>query len=79
MILEHKNDLWEVLKASHVKPGKGGAFAQVEMKSLGKNTKLNERFRSNETVEKALIEEGKFNFLYKDDSGYYLCIQILTK
>ena len=71
MILEHKNDLWEVLKTSHVKPGKGGAFAQVEMKSLGKNTKLNERFRSNETVEKALIEEGKFNFLYKDDSGYY--------
>ena len=53
MILEYKNELWEVLKTSHVKPGKGGAFAQVEMKNLIKNTKLNERFRSSETIEKA--------------------------
>jgi len=51
MLLEHKNDLWQVLKTQHVKPGKGGAFAQVEMKSVNKNTKLNERFRSSETVE----------------------------
>ena len=57
MILEYKNDLWEVLKTQHVKPGKGGAFAQVEMKSLNKNTKLNERFRSSETIEKATLEE----------------------
>ena len=71
MILEYKNDLWEVLKTQHVKPGKGGAFAQVEMKSLNKNTKLNERFRSSETVEKAILEETKFNFLYEDDSDYY--------
>ena len=71
MILEHKNDLWEVLKTNHVKPGKGGAFAQVEMKSLNKNTKLNERFRSSETVEKALLEEVKFNFLYSDDNDFY--------
>ena len=41
MLLEYKNDLWEVLKTQHVKPGKGGAFAQVEMKSVNKNTKLN--------------------------------------
>ena len=53
MLLEYKNDLWQVLKTQHVKPGKGGAFAQVEMKSVNKNTKLNERFRSNETIEKA--------------------------
>ena len=66
MILEHKDDLWEVLKTQHVKPGKGGAFAQVEMKSLNKNTKLNERFRSSETVEKAEVDEKKFNFLYID-------------
>ena len=66
MLLEYKNDLWQVLKTQHVKPGKGGAFAQVEMKSVAKNTKLNERFRSNETVEKAEIEEKKFNFLYLD-------------
>ena len=71
MILEYKNDLWEVLKTQHVKPGKGGAFAQVEMKSLNKNTKLNERFRSSESVEKASLEETKFNFLYKDGDDYY--------
>ena len=71
MLLEHKNDLWQVLKTQHVKPGKGGAFAQVEMKSVNKNTKLNERFRSSETVEKASLEETNFNFLYKDDSNYF--------
>ena len=71
MILEYKSDLWEVLKTNHVKPGKGGAFAQVEMKSLNKNTKLNERFRSSETVEKAMLEEIKFNFLYADEKNFY--------
>ena len=58
-------------QTQHVKPGKGGAFAQVEMKSLNKNTKLNERFRSSETVEKAAVEEEKFNFLYKDENSYF--------
>tara|TARA_B100001250_G_scaffold197250_1_gene169336 strand:+ start:259 stop:819 length:561 start_codon:yes stop_codon:yes gene_type:complete len=71
MILEYKNDLWEVLKTQHVKPGKGGAFAQIEMKSINKNTKLNERFRSSESVEKATLEESKFNFLYEDEDNYY--------
>ena len=71
MLLEFKNDLWQVLKTQHVKPGKGGAFAQVEMKSVNRNTKLNERFRSSETVEKASLEETNFNFLYKDDSNYF--------
>ena len=71
MLLEHKNDLWQVLKTQHVKPGKGGAFAQVEMKSVNKNTKLNERFRSSETVEKASLEETKYNFLYVDDNNYF--------
>ena len=71
MILEYKDDLWEILKTNHVKPGKGGAFAQVEMKSLLKNTKLNERFRSSETVEKASIEEIKHNFLYSDENDFY--------
>jgi elongation factor P len=71
MLLEYKNDLWQVLKTQHVKPGKGGAFAQVEMKSVNKNTKLNERFRSSETVEKASLEETKFNFLYSDESNYF--------
>ena len=71
MLLEHKNDLWQVLKTQHVKPGKGGAFAQVEMKSVNKNTKLNERFRSSDTLEKATLEEIKFNFLYEDEINYY--------
>ena len=66
MIIEHKNDYWNVLKTQHVKPGKGGAFNQVELKSVIKGTKLNERFRSNESVEKAEIDEKKFNFLYLD-------------
>ena len=71
MLLEHKNDLWQVLKTQHVKPGKGGAFAQVEMKSLNKNTKLNERFRSSETVEKASLDELKYNYLYEDEKNYF--------
>ena len=71
MLLEYKSDLWQVLKTQHVKPGKGGAFAQVEMKSVNKNTKLNERFRSNESVEKASLEETNFNFLYQDENNYF--------
>ena len=71
MLIEYKNDLWQVLKTQHVKPGKGGAFAQVEMKSVNKNTKLNERFRSSESVEKASLDETKFNYLYSDEIDYY--------
>ncbi len=71
MLLDYKDDLWEVLKTQHVKPGKGGAFAQVEMKSVNKNTKLNERFRSGETVEKASLEETSYNFLYEDENNYF--------
>ena len=71
MLIEYKNDLWQVLKTQHVKPGKGGAFAQVEMKSINKNTKLNERFRSSETVEKASLDEIKYNFLYGDEDKYF--------
>ena len=71
MLIEHKNDLWQVLKTQHVKPGKGGAFAQIEMKSVNRNTKLNERFRSSDTVEKASLDEIKFNYLYEDEDDYY--------
>jgi elongation factor P len=71
MLIEYKDDLWQVLKTQHVKPGKGGAFAQVEMKSVNKNTKLNERFRSSESIEKASLDEIKFNFLYSDETDYY--------
>ena len=71
MLIEYKDDLWQVLKTQHVKPGKGGAFAQIEMKSVNKNTKLNERFRSSETVEKASLEEVKYNFMYEDENNYF--------
>jgi elongation factor P len=71
MLIEYKNDLWQVLKTQHVKPGKGGAFAQVEMKSVNKNTKLNVRFRSSESVEKASLDETKFNYLYDDETDYH--------
>ena len=67
MIIEHKNDLWSVLKAQHVKPGKGGAFNQVELKSVKKGTKLNERFRSSDSVERAILDDRKFSFLYEDE------------
>ena len=62
MIIEHKGDYWNVLKAQHVKPGKGGAFNQVELKSITKGTKLNERFRSSESVDKAELDEKNLIF-----------------
>ena len=71
MIIEYNNNLWQVLKTKHVKPGKGGAFNQVELKSINKNTKLNERFRSSDNVEKVILEEKKFNFLFKDENNYH--------
>ncbi len=71
MLLEYKNDLWEVIKIQHVKPGKGGAFNQVEMKSIKNGTKLNERFRSNENLERAIVEEVKHNYIYEDQEKYY--------
>ena len=75
MVIEHKNDLWSVLKAQHVKPGKGGAFNQVELKSVKKGTKLNERFRSSDSVERAILEQKKFNFLYEDEQNCHFMDQ----
>ncbi len=70
-IIEHKNDLWKCLKSQAVKPGKGGAYNQVELKSITKGTKLNERFRSSETIEKATLEEKKFQFLYSANDEFF--------
>ena len=70
MLIEYKSDLWEILKIQHVKPGKGGAFNQVEMKSINSGTKINERFRSSESVEKATVEEDKYSFIYKDKEEF---------
>lgn len=64
MIVEHKNDLWVITKSQSVKPGKGGAFNQVEMKNIKNNSKLNERFRSSEEVERVRVDEEKFQYLY---------------
>jgi len=75
VIIEHKNDLWTVLKAQHVKPGKGGAFNQVELKSIKKGTKLNERFRSSDAVEKVILDDKKFNFLYEDENNCHFMDQ----
>jgi elongation factor P len=68
-LIEYKYKLWRVLKKNHVKPGKGGAFVQLEMKSLD-GTKLNERFRSEDKVEKAYVEPRKMQFLYQEGDGY---------
>jgi len=75
MVIEHKNDLWSVLKAQHVKPGKGGAFNQVELKSVKRGTKLNERFRSSDSVERAILDDKKFSFLYEDDTSCHFMDQ----
>ena len=64
MVREHKGELWVVAKSQSVKPGKGGAFNQVEMKNIKNNSKLNERFRASEEVEKVRVEEEKYVYLY---------------
>ena len=65
MVLQHNGGLWVVTKASHVKPGKGGAFANVEAKNLETGNKLNERFRSEDKVERVTLEQKDFSFLYE--------------
>ena len=66
-IIEHDGGLWVAVKTEHVKPGKGGAFAQVEMKNLRNGSKLNERFRSADKVERVRLEQKDQQFLYQQD------------
>ncbi|MFQ6552606.1 elongation factor P [Aestuariibius insulae] len=66
-VLEHNGGLWAAVKVDHVKPGKGGAFAQVEMKNLRNGSKLNERFRSADKVERVRLEQKDQQFLYESD------------
>lgn len=68
-VIEYKGKGWTVTKAQHIKPGKGGAFMQVEMKSVEEGTKTNERFRTEDTVEKMMVEERKCQFLFEDSTG----------
>ena len=69
-VIEHNNRLWVAVKTQHVKPGKGGAFAQVELRDIRDGTKLNERFRSSETVERVILEERGASYLYEDGNAY---------
>ncbi len=66
-VLEHNGGLWAAVKVDHVKPGKGGAFAQVELRNLRNGSKLNERFRSADKVEKVRLEQKDQQFLYETD------------
>jgi elongation factor P len=66
-VIEHEGSLWMAVKTAHVKPGKGGAFAQVELKNLLDGRKLNERFRSSDTVERVTLEQKDFQYLYAND------------
>lgn len=66
-VLEHNDGLWVAVKVDHVKPGKGGAFAQVELKNLRNGSKLNERFRSADKVERVRLEQKDQQFLYEND------------
>ena len=70
-ILEIHSKLWKVLKTQHTQPGKGGAYLQVEMKSIKDGTKINERFRSSESVERAILEEKKYQYLYNNDEKFF--------
>lgn len=65
-VIQHKGGLWVAVKTSHVKPGKGGAFAQVELKHVTEGTKLNERFRSSESVERVRLDQMPYQYLYAD-------------
>ncbi len=68
-VIEFKGKAWTIVKAQHIKPGKGGAFMQVEMKSVEEGTKTNERFRTEDTVEKLMVEEKDCQFLFEDATG----------
>lgn len=68
-VIEYKGKPWTIIKAQHIKPGKGGAFMQVEMKAVEEGTKTNERFRTEDTVEKLMVEEKKCQFLFEDSTG----------
>jgi len=66
-VIEHKGRLWQAVKVQHTQPGKGGAYAQVELRDLRNGSKLNERFRSAENVERVRLDEKDYQFLFADD------------
>ena len=74
-ILEINNKLWKVLKTQHTQPGKGGAYIQAELKEVKEGTKMNSRFRSSETIEKAFLDEKKFQYLYSENDNFFFMDQ----
>ena len=74
-ILEINNKLWKVLKTQHTQPGKGGAYIQAELKEIKEGTKMNSRFRSSETIEKAFLDEKKFQYLYSENENFFFMDQ----
>ena len=70
MVIEHQGRLWKAVKIQHTQPGKGGAYLQVELKDLRDGTKLNDRFRSSETVERARLDQKQSQYLYADGDMY---------
>ena len=70
MVIEHQGRLWRAIKIQHTQPGKGGAYLQVELRDLRSGTKLNDRFRSSETVERAHLEQKEYQYLYADGDMY---------
>ncbi|MDX1580207.1 MAG: elongation factor P [Alphaproteobacteria bacterium] len=69
-VIEHKGSLWRAMKTEHTQPGKGGAYLQVELRNLLDGSKLNERFRASEDVERARLEQRPYQFLYADADMY---------
>ena len=70
MVIEHQGGLWRAVKIQHTQPGKGGAYLQVELKNIRNGTKLNERFRAAETVERAHLEQTEHQFLFAEGDIY---------
>lgn len=69
-VIEHQGKLWRAVNVQHTQPGKGGAYMQVELKELMQGTKLNERFRSSETVERVRLDQKEYQYLYNDGDDY---------
>lgn len=74
-IIEHQGRLWRAIKTQHTQPGKGGAYLQVELKDVRDGTKLNERFRSSETVERVELDKHDYQFLFAEGDDYTLMDQ----
>ena len=74
-ILEINKKLWRVLKTQHTQPGKGGAYIQAELKEIKEGTKMNSRFRSSESIERAIMDEKEFQYLYNENEKFFFMDQ----